>query len=144
MPGFFSSAGFMPHGHCYLWKPELVWLHVITDSLIFLAYITIPATLVYFVRKRHDVPFDWIFLCFGVFIVSCGLTHLVELYTLWVPSYWLSGAIKLVTAFASVCTAALLAMLVPRAIALPSPSDLRRVASALEASEARFRAAAEG
>ena len=23
-----SSDGFMPHGHCYLWKPELVWLHV--------------------------------------------------------------------------------------------------------------------
>lgn len=22
------SSDFMPHGHCYLWKPEIVWLHL--------------------------------------------------------------------------------------------------------------------
>ena len=134
----------MPHGHCYLWKPELVWLHVTSDSLIFLSYITIPATLVYFVRKRTDLPFDWIFQCFGVFIVSCGLTHLMEVWTLWHPSYWLSGAIKVITALASMCTSALLMLSVPKALAIPSPSDLKRAAAALEASETRFRAAAEG
>lgn len=141
---WFSTQGFMPHGHCYLWKPELVWLHVVSDSLIFLAYVSIPATLVYFVRRRKDLPFDWMFMCFGVFIVSCGLTHLMEVWTLWNPSYWLSGGVKVVTAIASLCTAALLMRLMPQALALPSPSDLRRVAAALEASEARLRAAAEG
>ena len=140
----FSTNGLMPHGHCYLWKPALVWLHVISDSLIFLAYVTIPVTLVYFVRRRSELPFDWIFLCFGVFIVSCGLTHLMEVWTLWHPDYWLSGAIKLVTAAASLCTAALLVLLVPKALALPSPNDLRTATAALEASEHRFRAAAEG
>jgi PAS domain S-box-containing protein len=144
MPAIFSSQGFMPHGHCYLWRPELIWLHVVSDSLIFIAYVSIPATLVYLVRKRNDLPFDWMFVCFGVFIVSCGLTHLLEVWTLWVPSYWLSGAVKAVTAAASLCTAALLMMLVPKAIALPSPNDMRRASAALEASDARFRAAAEG
>src|ERR1700759_4716130 len=89
----FSSSGFMPHGHCYLWTPSLVWLHVLSDALIFLAYVTIPATLVYFVRRRKDLPFDWMFLCFGVFIVSCGMTHLMEVWTVWNPDYWLAGAI---------------------------------------------------
>jgi len=140
----FSTQGFMPHGHCYLWRPEIVWLHVISDSLIFLAYVSIPATLVYFVRRRKDLPFDWMFLCFGVFIVSCGLTHAMEVWTLWNPSYWLSGGVKVVTAAASVCTAVLLMRLVPSALALPSPSDLRRVMAALAVSESRFRAAAEG
>lgn len=140
----FSSSGFMPHGHCYLWTPSLVWLHVVSDALIFLAYVTIPATLVYFVRRRKDVPFDWMFLCFGVFIVSCGLTHLMEVWTVWTPSYWIAGAIKAVTAAASLCTSAALVLLVPKALALPSPEAMRRVTRALEASEARFRAAVEG
>jgi PAS domain S-box-containing protein len=144
MRELFSTQGFMPHGHCYLWRPEIVWLHVVSDSLIFLAYVIIPITLVYIVLRRKDLPFDWMFLCFGVFIVSCGLTHAMEVWTLWHPNYWLSGAIKVVTALASLCTAALLMRLVPVVLALPSPSDLRRVAAALEVSERRFRAAAEG
>jgi hypothetical protein len=62
------AGGFMPHGYCYLWKPGLVWLHVLSDSLIAVAYYTIPSLLVYFVRKRRDLPFNWIFLLFGSFI----------------------------------------------------------------------------
>lgn len=115
---------FIPHGHCYLWKPELVGLHIVSDSLIALAYYSIPLTLFYFVRQRQDLPFDWIFLLFGTFIVACGTTHLMEVWTLWHPTYWLSGAIKLVTAVVSVYTAVLLVPLVPQALALPSPAQL--------------------
>ena len=69
-----GSSDYMPHGYCYLWNPGLVWLHVISDTLISLAYFTIPVTLVHFVRKRRDLPFSWMFVCFGVFIVACGAT----------------------------------------------------------------------
>ena len=41
-------------------------------------------------------------LLFGLFIVACGGTHFMEVYTLWHPRYWLSGNIKLLTAAASV------------------------------------------
>jgi hypothetical protein len=53
---FFSSGAFIPHGHCYLWNTNLVWLHLISDALIALAYYSIPTTLFYFVRKRQDLP----------------------------------------------------------------------------------------
>ncbi|HKE85411.1 MAG TPA: PAS domain S-box protein [Vicinamibacterales bacterium] len=129
---YFASDGFMPHGYCYLWKPGMVWLHVISDSLIALAYLSIPLTLVYFVRKRRDLPFHWMFLCFGAFIVSCGATHAMEVWNLWHADYWLGGAVKVVTALASVATALLLIPLVPVALAIPSPADLRR-------SEQKFR-----
>ena len=122
---FLSAGGFIPHGHCYLWKPGLVWLHVVSDSLIALAYYLIPVMLVYFVRSRRDVPFDWIFLLFGTFIVACGTTHVMEVWTLWHPTYWLSGFIKAITAFASLSTAVLLAPLIPLALALPSPVQLK-------------------
>jgi PAS domain S-box-containing protein len=121
----------MPHGYCYLWNPALVWLHVISDSLIAAAYFTIPVTLVYFVRKRRDVPFNWIFVCFGVFILACGATHLMSVYNVWVPAWWLAGGVKTVTALASVPTAFLLYRLVPEALKLPSPRDMAEANVAL-------------
>lgn len=97
-----GSGGFMPYGYCYLWNMPLVWLHVISDSLIALAYFAIPAVLLWFVRKRRDLPFSWMFVLFGVFIVACGSTHLMEVWNLWHADYWLAGAIKAITAAASV------------------------------------------
>ena len=119
------SSDFMPHGYCYSWKPGLVWLHLVSDVLVALAYFSIPLTLVYFIRKRKDLPFNWMFLCFGTFILACGSTHLMEVWTLWHGTYWLSGAIKALTAVASVPTAILLLYLVPHAVALPSPQAMR-------------------
>ena len=128
----FSADGFMPHGMCYLWRPGVLWLHVASDLLITLAYSSIPFTLLYFVRKRRDLEFNWMFVCFAIFIVACGATHLMEIWVIWHPAYWLSGAIKAVTALASVSTAILLIRLVPTAMALPSPSALRGAYSELE------------
>jgi PAS domain S-box-containing protein len=122
----FSPNDFMPHGFCYSWNAGLVWLHVISDSLIALSYLSIPVTLVYFIRKRRDLPFNWMFVAFGVFILACGATHAMEVWTLWHATYWLSGAVKVVTAIASLTTAVLLVKLVPQALALPSPEELRR------------------
>jgi len=119
-----SSGAFMPHGHCYLWTPEVVWLHVISDGLIALSYYSIPLTLAWFVAKRRDVDFRWMFGCFAVFILACGTTHLMEIWNVWHGDYWLSGAIKAVTAAASVPTAFLLTRLMPQALRLPSPSAL--------------------
>jgi len=127
LKNLFTSGSFIPHGHCYLWKSELVWLHIVSDSLIALAYYSIPITLIYFVHKRQDLPFDWIFLLFGTFIIACGTTHLMEIWTLWHPTYWLLGLVKSVTAIVSVYTALELMPLVPKALALPSPVQLEAI-----------------
>src|SRR5436309_14933761 len=139
MPDFLShvlaSDGFMPHGHCYLWRPGLVWLHVVSDSLIGLAYVAISVTLAYLVSRIRNIPFNWMFLAFGLFIVACGGTHFMEVWTLWTPTYWLAGDLKALTAFASVATALLLPPLVPRAI------DLMRDARLAEARRIRLETA---
>jgi PAS domain S-box-containing protein len=127
----FSDDGFMPHGHCYLWNPGLIRLHLISDFLIAAAYFTIPFTLVRFVRKRRDLPFNWMFVCFGVFIVACGMTHVMEIITLWKPYYWIAGIVKAITALASVPTAILLVRLIPSALHFPGPAVLRAANEAL-------------
>jgi len=121
------DSDFMPHGMCYLWDPQIVWVNVVSDSLIALSYMTIPFTLVYFLRKRKDLPFRWMFGMFGLFIVGCGATHVMEVWTLWHGTYRLAGFVKVVTAGASVATAVLLVRLLPDALALPSISDRERL-----------------
>jgi PAS domain S-box-containing protein len=128
----FGAGECMPHGYCYMWNPGLVWLHVISDSLIAVAYFTIPFTLLWFMRKRRDLPFSWMFGLFGVFIVACGATHVMEVWNLWHAEYWLAGLLKAVTAVASVGTAILLARLVPEALKLPSITEWARANAALE------------
>ncbi|WP_414624556.1 ATP-binding protein [Calothrix sp. CCY 0018] len=126
------STIFIPHGHCYLWKTGLVSLHLISDSLITVAYFLIPIMLVYIVHKRDDVPFDWIFLCFGAFIILCGFTHLAEVWTLWHPNYWVSGWLKASTAAISLATAILLFWLIPKLLAIPNVPKLSALNIALE------------
>lgn len=122
----FSTDGFMPHGHCYQWIPSLLALHIISDSLIAISYFTIPFTLVYFVRRQKEIPFSWMFVCFAAFIIACGATHVMEVWTVWHPNYWLTGLVKAITALASVPTAVLLIRLVPFALLVPTPSALTR------------------
>jgi signal transduction histidine kinase/ActR/RegA family two-component response regulator len=148
MPGYlehlFSSSGFMPHGMCYLWRSDILALHVLADSLITLAYFSIPFTLLYFVRRRQDLQFNWVFVCFAIFIIACGTTHLMEIVTIWRPMYWLSGVIKAITALASLPTAVMLVRLVPEALRWPSPAALQRANHSLELEIAeRKRAEAE-
>lgn len=120
-----NSDGFIPHGHCYLWQPGLVWLHLASDLLTGLAYVAISATLAILVyRTRKEIPFHWMLLAFGTFIVACGSTHFMAVWTLWHPTYWLAGALKAITAFASVATAVALPALVPRSVLLVEEAKL--------------------
>ena len=122
---WFSSGQFLPHGHCYMWSPGVLWMHVISDVLIAMAYFTIPFALLYIARRRRDLPFDWLIVCFGVFIVACGLTHVMDIWNVWHTNYWLEGIVKLLTAAASVPTAILLWRFLPGIVTLPSQRQLR-------------------
>ena len=127
-----SVEGFMPHGMCLLWQPNLLLLHVISDALIAFAYYSIPLALIYFVIKRKDLSFRWLFVLFGLFILACGTTHLFKIWTIWHPDYYLEGWAKAVTAAISIVTAILLWPFIPLALKLPSPSALARANALLQ------------
>lgn len=118
--------GFMPHGHCFLWRGDLLALHVISDSLIGAAYLAISTALLVLVRRARELPFQRTVTAFGVFIVACGFTHLIAVWTMWTPAYWISGVAKAVTAVASIATAAAMPALVPRVLATLSEAHLAR------------------
>jgi len=134
--GFFSqlfgSGGFQPHGFCYAWNPGLVWLHVISDLLIALAYFAIPIVMLWFLRRRPDIPFSWIFALFSIFIVACGATHVMEVWNLWHAQYWIAGAVKGITAVASVVTAVVLIYTVPKLLQVPNLAEWAKANADLE------------
>jgi PAS domain S-box-containing protein len=134
-----DSSMFSPHGICLLWEPELIWLHVVSDAVIATAYFSIPFALAIFVSKRRDLKFGWVFWAFAVFILACGLTHVMSIYTLWVPIYGIEGLVKAATAAASIFTAGALWPLLPKLLAIPSPFELRKVQAALEEEESKSR-----
>lgn len=127
----------LPHGYCFSWQKDLVSLHVVANTLIAIAYFTIPVTLWAFVRRRADLRFGGVFVMFGVFIMACGVTHLMDVWTLWYPDFWLDGWLRLLTAVVSIATAVVLWRLVPVALTLPSPDALRQVNAELRAEIAR-------
>ncbi|HEY5139426.1 MAG TPA: PAS domain-containing protein, partial [Methylococcales bacterium] len=121
----FGIKDLIPHGYCLSWSPILLWLHVISDLLITLAYYSIPLMLVYFIRKRRDLPYPWLVAMFAAFIVACGTTHLLSAITIWIPLYWLDGLLKGFTAIISVATAVLMFWVIPRALSVPSAAQLQ-------------------
>jgi PAS domain S-box-containing protein len=118
------SSDFMPHGACYFWNPTVLWLNVVSDALIAICYYTIPVFLFLLARKRKDLTFHWVFVAFGAFILACGTTHVLGVWTVWNPTYRLDGVIKAITALASIITTALLFPLLPVLLHLPSPAQL--------------------
>jgi len=129
---FSTSLAYMAHGHCYLWQTPLVSLHVTSDTLIALAYFSIPGILIYSVFQREDVPFLNIFILFGAFIILCGIGHLFDVWTLWYPNYWISGIERALTALISCYTAAAMVTLIPQFLSLKTPEELALINSKLQ------------
>ncbi|MFB2983105.1 GAF domain-containing protein [Microseira sp. BLCC-F43] len=132
LKNLFSPSQYIPHGHCYLWQTPLVGLHVVSDLLIAIAYFSIPVMLVYFVHKRSDVPFLKVFVLFGAFILACGTGHLLDIWTLWHPAYWVSGIEQALTALVSCYTALEMVTLLPQFLSLQTPDRLAAINQELQ------------
>ena len=124
MKAFFSTDGFTPHGFCITWRPDVFWANIISDGIIALSYFSIPLSILYFTMSRRDIILPKVSYLFGAFIVTCGITHAMSIWVLWVPDYGVEALTKLVTAAVSLPTAILLWLLMPAALKLPTQRDV--------------------
>lgn len=118
------ETDFMPHGHCYYWRPEILWPHVLGDIFTAIAYFVIPFLLYRFVKSRPDIKYPGVFLAFSLFILCCGITHLLATVSVWNPIYRAEAVAKVTTAMVSVGTVGLLFRLYNPILAIPSPAQL--------------------
>ncbi|CAI0461360.1 unnamed protein product [Linum tenue] len=88
----------------------------ISDFFIALAYFSIPLELIYFVKKSAVFPYRWVLVQFGAFIVLCGATHLINLWTFTIHSRTVAIVMttaKILTAVVSCATALMLVHIIP-------------------------------
>lgn len=137
---FFSTNFMAPHGYCFLWLPEIVWVHVTANILIASAYFSIPLALWHFARKRPDMPFNKVFILFATFITLCGLTHVFGIAVLWWPAYGIEGLVMLATGIVSMAVAIFVWRIMPAALTLPSPSKLQAINQQLANTNAEIEA----
>ncbi|NDU92680.1 MAG: PAS domain S-box protein [Ferrovum sp.] len=129
---FLGTNGYLPHGYCLSWSQPLLLTNVISDVLIFLAYFSMPVTLGYFAWRRQDFPYRSLLWMFSIFIMACGITHLMGAVVLWLPLYRLDAFFKAITALASVATAIMIWPMIPKLLKMSSPEKLKAVNETLQ------------
>eukprot|EP01018_Ginkgo_biloba_P028812 Gb_15384 [translate_table: standard] len=99
------------------WNVEnIMQCQMVSDFLIALAYFSIPLELLYFLSCSNVFPFRWVIIQFGAFIVLCGLTHFINIWTYGPHSFQVMLALtvfKFLTALVSCATAITLVTLIP-------------------------------
>ena len=128
----FLSNSLIPHGYCLSWNPRLLWTFVASDSIIAISYFSIPFALWYFAKHRPDVPQRGLILLFAIFIVACGLTHILDVLNIWTPYYWANAITRIFTAAASLSTAIMLWKIMPQALKAPSAFQIEIINQKLE------------
>lgn len=135
-----AGGQLLPHGFCLTWNAPLLWTMVISDAVIALSYFSIPFGLWFFAKNRPDVPYRWLMVVFGVFIVACGVTHIFDIINIWQPSYWASAYARLFTGIVSFATAIAVWWVMPKALKAPSAQSLQILNQELARSHAELEA----
>jgi diguanylate cyclase (GGDEF)-like protein len=124
MLNYIFDSSFMPHGYCFMWRKDLLFMMFFGNALTFIAYSLIPLALVHLVKQRKDLKFNGIFLLFAAFISFCGVTHALEIVNIWYGYYFIQGVAQMLTGVVSALTAFFLWKLVPNILAIPSTTVL--------------------
>lgn len=138
--GSFFSGSYMPHGHCYLWQPHILWTNVISDFLIAVAYFSLPIAIMLFSSKRKDIGYNKVFILFSLFILFCGITHVISIFTIWHGIYGIHGVSKAITALVSILTAIYVYKLIPQALLMPTLDQFEETKKQLVAEQANVTA----
>ncbi len=120
-----DPVGFPARWLCGEWTPFEGWLLIVSDFAIFGAYSAIPLSIVIYMKaKGRELVFPKLYWLFAVFILSCGLTHLIDAVIFWQPLYRLSGFVKFITAVVSWAAVIVLLRSLGPALDLPGAAKL--------------------
>jgi len=97
----FDSSDWPPRWHCGKWSELHGWLYIISDLMIWSAYFAIPIVILRFISKRNDIRFIKLYFLFAAFILTCGITHLLDAISFWIPAYRLNALTRFVTGILS-------------------------------------------
>jgi len=97
-----DTGPFLPRAACGKgWTSGLVSAHIVSDEVIFICYLYLPAILAVWWRYRWHLSKTTLALWLG-FILTCGMTHQSDVLMFTHPWYRLHAGVKLLCAAFSV------------------------------------------
>jgi CheY-like chemotaxis protein len=114
------------HARAYTPPQFLTWVSLASSLSLAVAFCVMPFSLFRIIRRRADVPFDWVVLCIAGFLFLCGLTFFLSLINIWFHgpiAIWSVVLAQLGTALLSVATLLFLRALVPAILRIPTRAE---------------------
>lgn len=118
MEELLSTEGFVPRALCGQWSRILIVASVGGNVLIALAYFAIPVVVLYLHRR---LPHSQLLYWTALFILACGVTHVLDALMFVWPAYRLLSFVLLVTGLISWRAAYLLALALPKLLQYRPP-----------------------
>ena len=112
--------------YCGRWTDFHGWLYIVSDLMIWLAYMAIPLVLIRFILIKKGVPLKRVFWLFGAFILLCGLTHLLDVLMFWYPAYRINALVRFITGVVSIFTVLALIRYFNEAVGLRTSTEYDR------------------
>ncbi len=123
--------------------PGWIWLQVISNALIASAFFTIAFVVGMFLRRRwRDVMFRGVVGGLATFVAVFGLTRLLAIINLWVPTSTIEGLINIFLGMTSIGIIIVMIRMLPQLLVLPTRITLQKAYTQLE-EEIQQRRAAE-
>jgi len=134
---------FMPHSMCVNGNSLLIKLMNSGDSIIALSYIFASFALLYICWKQWLVfrgISRWFIFSYGLFIISCAATHVMDVIVFYYPHYWFQAWVVLWTAVVAVPITMFTIKVVPWFVGLAvAPEDLSASVNGLQIEIAEVR-----
>ncbi|HTH47015.1 MAG TPA: hypothetical protein VMB21_05855, partial [Candidatus Limnocylindria bacterium] len=124
MSQLFGITDFTPWAHGSGWSQTLGRIHLVADLLLGGAFLAVPVCILWYVLRRRDLYFPWLYWLFASFILAGGLVFLVEASLYWSPWYRLSAGMRVLAALLAWAAVLGVVRVLPRAMALPSAMRL--------------------
>lgn len=120
---------YTPRAVCMFWETNLISLHLVGNSIVFLSYMGMGTMLymLYLALKDKGIPFTEYLYRFGGFIFFCGLTHLFGVINLFKTWYWIDGFVLLATAWFSILVFLLLIRDFKKMKEIKSPKEIQEM-----------------
>jgi PAS domain S-box-containing protein len=135
----FDTSDWPPRWHCGKWTDLHGWTYIISDLMIWSAYFAIPIVILQFISKRNDIKFIRLYFLFAAFILTCGITHLLDAISFWIPAYRLNALARLITGILSWTTVYYIIKNLPVAFSLRSQEALEIEIEQRKAAEEKYR-----
>jgi hypothetical protein len=79
---------YLPHGHCFYWRPEILWPFVAANLAIAAAYVIgFPWAFLPWLRRNGESMPTPAAVLLATFVLFCGLGHVASTVNIWLAGY---------------------------------------------------------